>query len=195
MKKNKLILKIAAVVAAASLIAAGTLSYFTDKKETSVSAMAGSLDIDVQSDIKGKDILIPGKDYYFTTQIDNVGNKSADVMMVITLESDDGYVFMGDLPIVKLFLGSSYERTVVNDKTVRYTVENTLNGNPSFGDNREIESGVTSSGCFSFASLYIGDYSCTEATYVKMTVDFYAKQHRNVSDWELIETYEEVAGN
>lgn len=202
--KNKIIFKVAAVVAAVGLITAGTLSYFTDKKETSASAMAGSLDIDVQSDISGKHLLIPGKAYGFSTGVDNIGNKSADVLMVVTLESDDGTVFDGQSSIIDLYraldennkpVGNPYEKTVIDNTSVRYTIEHTLNGNTSFGDNREIEPGVEDGSWKPDVFLYIGDYSGSKASYVKMTVDFYAKQSRNTSDWELIKTYEEVTGN
>ena len=203
--KSKIFLKIAAVAMAFGLITAFTLSYFTDSEKTSASATAGSFDIDVKSDITGKRILLPGKAYGFETTVDNIGNKSADIKMVITLETDDGAVFEGQPSIIDLYealdenkkpSGNSLEKTVISDNTVQYSIEHSLNGNTKFGDNRETEDGISDGVWNPDVYLYIGDYSGTDASYVKMTVDFYAKQKRNTSaGWELIETYEEVAGN
>ncbi len=203
--KNKILLKIGAVVMAFGLITAFTLSYFTDSEKTSASATAGSFDIDVKSDIAGKHILIPGKAYGFNTSVDNIGNKSADIKMVITLETDDSAVLKGQPSIIDLYetldennkpSGSPLEKTVISENAVQYSIEHSLNGNAKFGNNRETEEGISDGIWNPNVYLYIGDYSGTDATYVKMTVDFYAKQKRNTSaGWELIETYEEVTGS
>lgn len=203
--KNKIFLKVAAVAMAFGLITAFTLSYFIDSEKTSASATAGSFDIDVKSDIAGKHMLIPGKAYGFGTTVDNIGNKSADIKMVITLETDDGAVFEGQSSIIDLYgaldennkpSGSPLEKTAISENAVQYSIEHSLNGNVKFGDNRETENGIKDGAWSPNVYLYIGDYSETNATYVKMTVDFYAKQKRNTSaGWELIETYEEVTGS
>ncbi|MCI9545795.1 MAG: hypothetical protein HFH60_03760 [Lachnospiraceae bacterium] len=210
--KNKFALKLAAVVCATVLITAGTLSYFSDSVKTSASATAGSLDVEVTSSISGKQFLLPGKAYGFGTTVYNRGNKSADVRMVVTLESDDGTIFEGDRSIVDLWEKINldennvpyegafpYPKTVVDKNTVRYEtflLESTLNGSDSFTE-REIEDGVDTDEWTPDAYLYIGDYSGTNASYVKMTVDFYAIQHRNTNkygqgNWELVDTFEIV---
>lgn len=205
--KNKFALKLAAVACAAVLITAGTLSYFSDSVKTSASATAGSLDVEVTSSISGKQFLLPGKAYGFGTTVYNRGNKSADVKMVVTLESDDGTIFEGNRGIVDLWdkksldennipNGKPYEKNVIDDNTVKYEITSILNGCNRFSE-REIEDGVDTDEWTPDVYLYIGDYSGTKATYVKMTVDFYAIQHRNTNknnqtDWELVDTFEVI---
>lgn len=210
MKKPKKIIKAVILFASLFVIISSTLAVLTDRVDTSASAIAGSFDIDVTSELSGKDFMIPGKGYLIGTSIKNIGNKSADLKIIITLVSDDPSVLNTNPGIIDLYYKADLDDTnkpldgsvpiskIINsDGTVTYAIEKTVNGNEDFGDDaREIEDGITTDTFVPEIYMYIGDYSSTSATYVTITVDIFAKQHRNTeASWDLITSYQEVENN
>ena len=204
MKRNKFILKVLTIMFSLGLIFSSSLAFLTDRADTSASGTAGTFDIEVFSELSGKDFMIPNKAYGLSTSISNLGNKSADIKVIITLKSDDSAVLAGSPAIIDIYNVSDLldgnipnigavplTKTENPDGTVTYILESVVNGNSEFTET-EIESGVNTDTYVPDLALCIGDYSSTSATYVTITVDIYSKQHRNTGDWELITTYNEV---
>lgn len=91
MKKNTKIAAVALGVAAVLTLGA-SLAYFTDRADTTAQGTAGTVAIDLASDVNlldadGKDILNPGDKRDASFAITNEGNKSIDVRETIILEA------------------------------------------------------------------------------------------------------------
>ena len=86
--------KIGAVcgIAALAVVAGASFAYFTDRADTTASGTAGTVGIDLASDINlldadGQNILNPGDMRDGSFSITNTGNKSIDVRTTVVLTS------------------------------------------------------------------------------------------------------------
>lgn len=90
--KNKKKVAIAALGMAGVLTLGASLAYFTDRADTNATGTAGTVAIDLNSDVDlkdadGKDILNPGDERDASFKITNLGNKSIRVRETLVLEA------------------------------------------------------------------------------------------------------------
>lgn len=95
MKKNNNVLKTLITVLVLVITICGSLAYFTDYSEVYQSGTAGTLDIELINNINlldedGKDILNPGDMRSASITINNLGNKSADIRLLLRCYVEDG---------------------------------------------------------------------------------------------------------
>ena len=190
MKKNKILLKILAAAISCLLISTASFAYFTDRASTSATGVAGTLSIEVNSMIEGKEIIIPGKIYNVSPIIKNTGSKSSDIRLVYEFNTNTYYP---DEQITMYYNGKQLTDTEGVIDNISYRIENnawskiyyfetTLNGSiekeesifvDEFTENIELT--------LDKESLY--------SDYIELNFQAFAKQHRNTSEnsWELIE--------
>ena len=209
MKFNKNLKGFICMVLAVVMIFGSTFAYFTDRAGTNSKGTAGTVGIDLTSDINlldadGKDILNPGDLRDSSFGVENTGNKSIDVRTTIVLTSsvpmttgENGQAeyelyLRDDVHFVE---GEGWKpndgaqpvqvRSISEDgKTITYNVPDyILNGNEDFGDeNREIEEGVdTDFHDNDFVLIFAGSQTDNDfqGSTVQIDVLVEAKQHRN----------------
>lgn len=214
MSKKKAV-RIIACATAAALVLGASLAYFTDRATTSETGTAGTVGVDMTSNIDlsdadGKNILNPGDLRNAGFDVENTGNKSIDVRETIKLTSSVPMTKDGQAEFeiyaredVEEVEGKGYQpkagknpitvRSISEDgKTITYAIpEYVLNGNERFGDNnREIEDGITADNrnhdyVFVFKQ---GSSNAFQDADVKVEVLAEAKQHRNLAGWETVAT-------
>ena len=209
MKFNKNLKGFICMALAVVMIFGSTFAYFTDRAGTNSKGTAGTVGIDLTSDINlldadGKDILNPGDLRDSSFGVENTGNKSIDVRTTIVLTSsvpmttgENGQAeyelyLRDDVHFVE---GEGWKpndgaqpvqvRSISEDgKTITYNVPDyILNGNEDFGDeNREIEEGVdTDFHDNDFVLIFAGSQTDNDfqGSTVQIDVLVEAKQHRN----------------
>ena len=209
MKFNKNLKGFICMVLALVMIFGSTFAYFTDRAGTNSKGTAGTVGIDLTSDINlldadGKDILNPGDLRDSSFGVENTGNKSIDVRTTIVLTSsvpmttgENGQAeyelyLRDDVHFVE---GEGWKpndgaqpvqvRNISDDgKTIIYRLPDyILNGNEDFGDdNREIEEGIdTDFHDNDFVLIFAGSQTGNDfqASTVQIDVLVEAKQHRN----------------
>ena len=217
MKNSKRIISIVAIIAIALTMAFGAFSYFTDYATATVESKAGTLDILLTEDIDlddDIDILNPGDTAPVDFTVTNEGEKSADIMTVITVWATDAGGNELDMTDANLD-GVADDPDVIDDHVYRiigangdelaYTVEgnkviytiggdgNANNGAVTLNGTIEEEDGVA-------VTSYTYEYdfemdadalNAWQATNVHVKVEVFAKQHRNTdAGWNLIDTFE-----
>ena len=212
--------KIGAVcgIAALAVVAGASFAYFTDRADTTASGTAGTVGIDLASDINlldadGQNILNPGDMRDGSFSITNTGNKSIDVRTTVVLTSSVAMDTTADQAEYELYAASDVElvegkgytpkadakpievRSISEDGTkITYAIPDyVLNGNEDF-DERETEDGITSdTHDYDFVLVFKGD-SANKFQNSTVTIDVLAeaKQHRNTgAGWQIVsqETY------
>lgn len=86
--------RVLCLVTAACLLLSGTMAYFTDKATVQTSGTIGTVKLSLDDNINllnedGQDILNPGDMRYVNFTVNNVGNKSIDTEVFITLTSTE----------------------------------------------------------------------------------------------------------
>ena len=212
MKNNKKMGAIAGMTALV-LIAGASFAYFTDRADTSASGTAGTVAIDLVSDINllnedGMDILNPGDLRDGSFSVENKGNKSIDVRTTVVLTSSVPMDTAADQAEYELYLKDDVElvegkgyapkadaqplevRSMSDDGTqITYNIPDyILNGNEDF-DERETEDGITTDiHDYDFVLVFKGD-SANKFQDSTVTIDVLAeaKQHRNTgAGWEIV---------
>ena len=189
MKKNKILLKILAAAISCLLISTASFAYFTDRASTSATGVAGTLSMEVDSILGGKEILYEGKTYNISPFIRNTGSKSADIRLVYRFNTDspNAYdsimIFYQGMPLTDTeggFDGIHY-KIERNNGFLTYYIETTLNGS------LETEPDAASTEFNKEFSLQINNLE--GASFFDLEFQAFAKQHRNTSEnsWELIE--------
>ena len=215
MKNNKKLGLVCGALAVV-MVAGASFAYFTDRADTSAQGTAGTVAIDLVSDINlldadGKDILNPGDLRDGSFSVENKGNKSIDVRTTIVLTSSEAMTTdVNGQAEYELYLKSDVElvegkgyapkagakpievRSMSDDgKVITYNIPDyILNGNEDFGDeNREIEDGITTDlHDYDFVLVFRGDSANKfQDSTVKLDVLAEAKQHRNTgAGWEIV---------
>lgn len=212
--------KIGAVcgIAALAVVAGASFAYFTDRADTTASGTAGTVGIDLASDINlldadGQNILNPGDMRDGSFSITNTGNKSIDVRTTVVLTSSVAMDKTADQAEYELYAASDVElvegkgyapkagakpievRSISEDGTkITYAIPDyVLNGNEDFAE-RETEDGITSdTHDYDFVLVFKGN-SANKFQNSTVTIDVLAeaKQHRNTAaGWDIVaqETY------
>ena len=213
MKTNKK-LGVACGALAVAMVAGASFAYFTDRADTSAEGTAGTVGIDLASDMNYANevgIMNPGDKFDSSFSISNTGNKSIDVRTTIKLTST---VPMNEVEgqcefeiyaasDVELVDGEGYKpvegakpigsvdgtilgtRTFDNNTTITYTIEDyVLNGVDG-----ETEADVdTTKHDYDYVLVFRGDSkNAFQAAGVTVDVLVEAKQHRNTSaGWEVV---------
>ena len=170
----------------------GAFSYFTDYKSKMLSAKAGNLSLeltDTTTDLtNGVTILNPGdsNDLIFTAK--NAGEKSMDVKAIITVVSDKA-MDSSDPQYKVTSNGTALNGTLSTDQTtMTYTIDDViLSGSIEKEDDAETSHQYQ----YAFEMDANADNNWQDSN-VTVTIDLYAKQHRNTSelgtDWtEIVE--------
>ena len=215
MKKNNKKLGLVCGALAIVMVAGASFAYFTDRADTSAQGTAGTVGVDLTSDINlldedGKDILNPGDLRDGSFGVENTGNKSIDVRTTVVLTSSVPMDTEAAQAEYELYLKEDVEfvegkgwmpkdgaqplevRSISEDgKTITYNIPDyILNGNESFGDDkREIEDGITTdSHDNDFVLVFkAGSSNDFQASTVQLDVLVEAKQHRNTgAGWDIV---------
>ena len=189
MKSTKKIAASCASIAMIATLMMGAFSYFTDYQSKTLQASAGTLELaltDATEDLTaGLTILNPGDANELTFTASNTGEKSMDVKAVITVtanqamaETDHQYKITKN--------GTALNGTLSSDhKTLVYTVDDVvLSGSVE-------KDGTSASHKYDYLFEMDADADNTwQDSNVEVTVELYAKQHRNTSelssDWTSI---------
>lgn len=185
MKSRKMVFSgIIFLIISVIMVSTATFAYFTDRATVAREAHIGYIDVHVEK--------TSNEDDYFLTSwspqdiganIYNLGDKSIDVKYVITFTSDDTdydnfTLSQHDTPLV----GTDDSGSRIYEHTV------TLNG---YGEVAETEDeGINTSAASPYCPDIVFTYNGDSATSVNVKVQIYAKQHRNTSEFELIDEYE-----
>ena len=223
MKKNKNLKGFICMALALVMVLGSSFAYFTDRADTSASGTAGTVGLDLTSDINlldedGKDILNPGDLRDGSFGVENTGNKSIDVRTTIVLTSsvpmdteaaqaeyelylkDDVHFVEGEGWMPNEGAQPLEVRSISEDgKTITYNIPDyILNGNEDFGDdNREIEDGITTdSHDNDFVLIFkAGSSNDFQDSVVTLDVLVEAKQHRNTgAGWDIVAQESYVSG-
>ena len=215
MRKNNKKLGLICGALAIVMVAGASFAYFTDRADTSASGTAGTVGVDLTSDINlldadGKDILNPGDLRDGSFGVENTGNKSIDVRTTIVLTSSVAMDKTAAQAEYELYLKSDVHeeegkgwvpndgaqplevRSISDDgKTITYKLPDyILNGNEDFGDDkREIETGITTdSHDNDFVLVFkAGSSNAFQDSTVQLDVLVEAKQHRNTgAGWDIV---------
>ena len=215
MKKNKNLKGFICMALALVMVLGSSFAYFTDRADTSASGTAGTVGVDLTSDINlldedGKDILNPGDLRDGSFGVENTGNKSIDVRTTIVLTSSVAMDKTAAQAEYELYLKDDVEfvegkgwmpkdgaqplevRSISEDgKTITYNLPDyILNGNEDFGDDkREIEDGITTdSHDNDFVLIFkAGSSNDFQDSTVQLDVLVEAKQHRNTgAGWDIV---------
>lgn len=209
MKLRKKTLVGVMAVACAAVMAVGSFAYFTDRTEASVTAKAGTMNINTkdvtftQTDATVA-TLKPGEGVKFDYTLANDGNKSADILETIVLTSTVAMTAgapefqiynAGDVTITDGVAtpntGAVGLGTLSSDrKQITYAIpEYILNGS---GDNAEVEESVAgASKTHNFVIVFKNDAANTYQN-ITLTLDYeaQAKQHRNTDSttWTTVKS-------
>ena len=223
MKKNKNLKGFICMALALVMVLGSSFAYFTDRADTSASGTAGTVGVDLTSDINlldedGKDILNPGDLRDGSFGVENTGNKSIDVRTTIVLTSSVAMDKTAAQAEYELYLKDDVEfvegkgwmpkdgaqplevRSISEDgKTITYNLPDyILNGNEDFGDDkREIEDGITTdSHDNDFVLIFkAGSSNAFQDSKVQLDVLVEAKQHRNTgAGWDIVAQESYVSG-
>ena len=223
MKKNKNLKGFICMALALVMVLGSSFAYFTDRADTSASGTAGTVGVDLTSDINlldedGKDILNPGDLRDGSFGVENTGNKSIDVRTTIVLTSSVAMDKTAAQAEYELYLKDDVEfvegkgwmpkdgaqplevRSISEDgKTITYNLPDyILNGNEDFGDDkREIEEGITTdSHDNDFVLIFkAGSSNDFQDSVVTIDVLVEAKQHRNTgAGWDIVAQESYVSG-
>ena len=224
MKKNKNLKGFICMALALVMVLGSSFAYFTDRADTSASGTAGTVGVDLTSDINlldedGKDILNPGDIRDGSFGVENTGNKSIDVRTTIVLTSSVAMDKTAAQAEYELYLKDDVEfvegkgwmpkdgaqplevRSISEDgKTITYNLPDyILNGNEDFGDDkREIEDGITTdSHDNDFVLIFkAGSSNEFQDSTVQLDVLVEAKQHRNTgAGWDIVAQESYTVGN
>lgn len=168
----------------------GAFSYFTDFQSKTLSAKAGNLKLsmtDATEDLTaGVRILNPGDSNELKFTASNDGEKSMDVKAVITVTADQE--MSQSSPQYRVTSGGTALTGVFSDdgKSITYTIDDiTLSGSIEKEDGKD----MTHQYDYAFEMDAAADNTWQDSN-VSVTINLYAKQHRNTSelgtDWTSI---------
>lgn len=168
----------------------GAFSYFTDYKSKTLTAKAGNLSLeltDATEDLTdGVTILNPGDSNELNFTAKNAGEKSMDVKAVITVAADKA--MDSSNPQYKVTSnGTALSGTRSDDGTsITYTIDDVI-----LSGSIETEENAATSHQYQYAfEMDANADNSWQDSNVTVTIDLYAKQHRNTSelgtDWTAI---------
>jgi predicted ribosomally synthesized peptide with SipW-like signal peptide len=202
----------ALAIASALALTVGVFAFFTDRVQSTATATAGTLDLELDNFAASSTTKFkPGDGISLTYTLSDVGNKSADVLetIMVTYTPADGTTstISSSKPEFALYAASDVSiddngvATVAEDATalsvvsedgtqITYAVPQfTLNGT---GDNAETETGVTSNAKDGAYVLVFNADASNDFSGATLTVDYeaQAKQHRNTGKdtWTTVQS-------
>ena len=168
----------------------GAFSYFTDYKSKTLTAKAGNLSLELTNATEdltnGLTILNPGDSNELNFTAKNAGEKSMDVKAIITVTSDLA-MNTSDPQYKVTSNGTALSGSLSDDKkTMTYTIDDVI-----LSGSIEKETDAETSHQYQYAFEMDADADNNwQDSNVSVTIDLYAKQHRNTSelgtDWTAI---------
>ena len=171
----------------------GAFSYFTDYQSKLLTAKAGNLKLELtdatQDLTNGLTILNPGDSNELNFTAKNAGEKSMDVKAIITVTANQA--MDASDPQYKVTSGGTALTGTRSDdgKTMTYTIDDVI---LSGSIEKETDAATSHQYQYAFEMDANADNTWQDSN-VSVTIDLYAKQHRNTSelgtDWtSIVET-------